>query len=159
MVLSSAQSVITVFGIGTGGVAVGGLLLRDGLRWLNDSIEARRGPSVIGRITSSRLTPRDVPASDGSYSRTWNLEIMFEYEVKGRVLRGSRTTIFTSYLSATWQARKYHTGATARVFFDRRDPESAILDPRISVWRPWLYILTGSSCVVGGVFALTRLAN
>lgn len=159
MVLSSAQSVIAFFGIGTGSVAVGGLLLRDGLRWLNESLENRRRPSVVGRIVSSRLAPRDVPASDGSYSRTWSLEIVYEYAVKGRVIRTDRATVFTRYLPAVWQARKYHTGASARVVFDRRDPEAAMLDPRIGIWRPWLYILAGASCVVGGVAALTRLGN
>jgi hypothetical protein len=159
MGLSGAQSLITVFGIGTGSVAVGGLLLRDGLRWLNESLESRRGPSVMGRIVSSRLTPRDMPADDGSYSRTWILEVVFEYQVKGRAFRGTRTTVFTSHLSAVWQARKYHAGEPARVFFDRSDPESAMLDPRLTVWRPWLYIVAGASCVIGGVLALTKLGS
>jgi hypothetical protein len=157
VILATAQSLITVFGIGTGSVAVGGLLLRDGLRWLNEALERRRAPSVVGRILSSRLTPRDVPADDGSYSRTWNLEVVFEYQVKGRVLRSTRTTVYTSYLSAVRQERKHAAGATVRVLLDRTDPESAMLDPGLSVWRPWLYILAGAGCVIGGVVALTRL--
>jgi hypothetical protein len=157
MGLPSAQSVIAVFGIGTGSVAVGGLLLRDGVRWLNESVESRQGPSVMGRIISSRLTPRAMPARDGSYSPTWTLEVVFEYQVKRRTFRGTRTTVFTSYLSAVWQARRYQAGDAARVFFDRADPESAMLDPRLTIWRAWLYIVAGAGCVVGGVLALTRL--
>ena len=158
MILSTAQSLITVFGIGTGSVAVGGLLLRDGVRWLNEAVERRRAPSAVGRIISSRLAPRDVPADDGSYSRTWNLEVVFEYQVKGRVLQSSRTAVFTGYLSALRQERKHAAGAAVRVLFDRTDPESATLDPGLTVWRPWVYILAGASCVIGGVLALTRLS-
>ena len=157
MILSTAQSLITVFGIGTGSVAVGGLLLRDGVRWLNAALENRRAPSVVGRIVSSRLTPRDVPADDGSYSRTWNLEVVFEYDVKRRAFRRTHTTVFTSYLSAIRQERRHAVGAAVRVLFDRTDPESATLDPGLTVWRPWLYIVSGATCVVGGVVALTRL--
>jgi hypothetical protein len=157
VILSTAQSLITVFGIGTGSVAVGGLLLRDGVRWLNEAVERRRAPSAIGRIISSRLAPRDVPADDGSYSRTWNLEVVFEYEVKGRMLRSSRRTVFTGYLSAVRQERKHAAGAAVRVLLDRTDPESAILDPGLTVWLPWAYIIAGATCVIGGVVALTRL--
>jgi Protein of unknown function (DUF3592) len=158
VILSTAQSLIAVFGIGTGSVAVGGLLLRDGVRWLNEAVERRRAPSTPGRIISSRLAPRDVPADDGSYSRTWNLEVVFEYQVKGRVLRGTCTTVFASYLSAVRQERKHAVGAAVRVLFDRTEPESAVLDPRLTLWRPWVYIIAGAACVIGGVLALTRLA-
>lgn len=156
--LSTPQAVITIFGVGLGGVAVGGLLLRDGLKWLNEALEKRHAPSVPGRIVSSRLAPRDLPADDGSYSRTWYLEVAYEYRVRGRPYRATQTMVFTGYLAATRQARRRETGAEVRVLFDRTEPDNAVLDEGLSVWHPWLYILAGASCVVGGVVALTRLS-
>jgi hypothetical protein len=155
---SSAQSLIAVFGIGLGSVAIGGLLLRDGVLSLNEVIERGRGPSVMGRVITSRQTTRDVPADDGSYSRTWQVEIVYEYRVRGRPYRASQTMAFTSYLAAVRHAGSYETGVEVRVYVDPREPDSAVLDPRRTVWQPWFYIVAGASCVIVGVVALTRLA-
>ena len=157
MIPSSAQSLITAFGVGVGSVAIGGLLLRDGLRSLNEVFEKARGPSVSGRVVSSRQTSRDVPADDGSYSRTWQVEVVYEYEVKKRSFRGTQTKVFTRYLAASRHAARYEAGTAVRVFVDPREPDAGVLDPRLTVWRPWLYIVAGASCVVVGVTALTRL--
>ena len=159
MTVSSAQSLITVFGIGIGSVAIGGLLLRDGVRSLNEVLEKARGPSVTGRVVSSRQTARDVPADDGSYSRTWQVEVAYEYEVKRRKFFARQTRGFTSYLAASRHLARHPTGADVRVFIDPREPDRGVLDPRLTVWRPWLYIFAGAGCVVVGIVALTRLTT
>jgi hypothetical protein len=163
MLLSSAETPITVLGVGLGSLAIGGLLLKDGLKSLNESLERQRGPSARGWIISSRLVGRDTPAEDGTYSRTWHLDVVYEYPVRGRLYSGTRITAeplsFNSWLYAAWKARRYRSGAEVRVYFDSTAPDRAILDPRLTVWSTWFYLLAGSSCAVAGIMALARVAG
>jgi hypothetical protein len=163
MLLSSAETPITVLGIGLGSLAIAGLLLKDGLKSLNKSRERRRGPSAPGWIISSRLVGRDIPAEDGAYSRTWRLDIVYEYPVRGRLYSGTRITAeplsFNSWLYAVWKARKYRSGAAVRVYFDPSAPDRAVLDPRLTGWSTWFYLLAGASCAVAGIMALAQVAG
>jgi hypothetical protein len=156
MLLASAEPPITLFAVGVGALLFGAFFLRDGLRWLSESLERQRGPSVPGRIISSQLVDRD--SADPDQSRTWYLHVVYEYTVDGRLYCGTRITPgrtwFNSWWHAMWQARKYELGAEVRVYFDLAEPDRAILDPRLTVCSLWFSLLAGVSCLVAGVVAL-----
>ncbi len=160
MLLSGTEPPITVFAVSLGGLVVGALFLRDGLRWLKESFERRRGPSVLGRIISSQLVDRQSPHPDERRHR-WRLHVIYEYSVRGRLFCGTRIAPgppwFKGRWYATWQAQRYELGSQVRVYFDPAAPDRALLDPRLTVWSPWLSLLLGASCAIAGMLGLTSM--
>jgi hypothetical protein len=162
MLVAAAEPPITIFAVSIGSLLVSILFLGKGLRWLNESLERGRGPSVLGRIISSQVVDRPTRSVDGP-DKTWRLDVAYEYSVGGREFVGTRISPgapwFNSWLYATWQARKYELGASVRVYFDPTAPDRAILDPRLTVWSPWIFLLIGIVCAVVGTSGLTGIGG
>ncbi|MFN2564945.1 MAG: DUF3592 domain-containing protein [Gemmatimonadaceae bacterium] len=158
MLLAATEPPLTRFGLGLGALAIGALLIRDALRSLGEAAERRHGPTAPGRIVSSRVQGPSGPDLD-----TWYLHVVYEYAVDGRPYSGTRIAptqqSFGSWWSAMWHARKYEPGAEVRVYFDRAAPDRAILDPRLTLWTPWMFLLTGAGAVLWGTLELTGLAG
>ena len=155
----SAMPPITVFAVSVGGLVIGVLLLRDGVRWLNESLERRDGPSVLGRIVESRVVGRMAPGPDGRAERTWHVQLAYEYQVRGQRFRGSRVAPGASWLGGGWWratslARRYQSGAEVRLYFDPSAPEEAVLEPRLATWSPWVVMLLGAGFAIGGAMGL-----
>jgi hypothetical protein len=162
MLFAAAEALITVFAVSIFSLLISVMFLGKGLRWLSESLERRRGPSVTGRIVSSRVVDRETRSAEGD-ERTWHLDVAYEYSVGGRQFVGTRIAPgepwFKSWAYATWQARRYEPGALVRVYFDPSAPDRAIVDPSLSLWTPWIFLITGVVCGLIGASGLTGIGG
>ena len=102
-------------------LAIGLGLILYGLYLRRRSAAAAYWPSVSGRITESRLVQVRDPDSRG-----WDLRLTYTYRLPAGVFQGHRISFFSG--DPARAARRYPAGRLVDVFYDPRDPASAVLE-------------------------------
>lgn len=111
-------------------------------------------------IESSKV--RSHSSDDGT---TYSIDILYRYEIDGRVYRSNRYNFF-AYGSSSGRSgksdivRKYPRGAERRCLVDPDDPYSAVLDRGLSLWALLMLIPVVLLAIgFGGLYAMARSAS
>jgi hypothetical protein len=121
-----------IFPLLMGGVG-GILLLIGGVQWLKLLI-SRSWPQISGTVLVSGVEARRSTSSEGGSSTTYNVSVVYEYEVDSQRYRSNRVTVggavWGGYRGAQKQAARYPMGASVPVYYNPRNPTSAVLEKR-----------------------------
>jgi hypothetical protein len=134
-------------------VAAGVVLVVFGVYTRVQSLRSRSWPTAPGVITESRVdSSRN---RDGQWSHT--ARIRYRYTVDGKTYNGDTISYAKGLFDgASVQVSRYPQGSAVGVYYDPKDPASAVLDPGAGP-TPALALLAGVGCF-GYAFWRARMA-
>jgi hypothetical protein len=107
---------------------------------------SKRWLTTTGEILESNLEQD----SDG-----WCPNVRYVYAVDRKHYANGRLYFFLSNGSTQRDAKKhllpYPVGKTVSVYYNPRKPEDAVLDRRMSLWRPLFWLFFASFMLIAGV--------
>jgi hypothetical protein len=119
------------------------------------SWRARRWPAVDGQLLAADLEKRKRVPSPAS----WGLRVRYRYVVGGDSYTGGVIStdigpaFFSEELGRLAIAQQWRPGITVKVHINPRDPEEAVLTPRVSAVT-LLMLAGGAALTAGGVWQL-----
>ena len=133
--------------------AAGVVLLVFGVYTRVQSLRSRSWPTVTGVITESRVqSTRD---RDGQWSH--KARIRYRYAVNGKFYDGDTISYAKGlFEGASVQVSRYAQGSPVGVYYDPKDPTSAVLDPGTGP-TPALALIAAVGCF-GYAFWRARMA-
>jgi hypothetical protein len=109
------------------GAVVAGLAI---LMWrgYQDRKASPQWPSVMGRVTRSKVTPQN---QMDPHSREWQVEVNYTYTVNGLPFKGNRIRALLPRLDSEAEAlaiqQRFPEGAEVPVYYDPGKPQSSVL--------------------------------
>jgi hypothetical protein len=135
-------------------VATGVVLVVFGVYTRVQSLRSRSWPTVTGVITESYVS---TSRRSRSSERSETAHIRYRYAVNGKTYDSDTISYAKGFFDgASTQVSHYPQGSTVPVYYDPRDPASAVLDPGAGP-TPGLALLAGVGCF-GYAFWRARIA-
>jgi len=134
-------------------VAGGVVLVVFGVYTRVQSLRSRSWPTVTGAVTESYVS-RSRRSGSSQWSET--LHFRYRYQVNGKTYDGDTISYAKGLFDgASTQVSRYPQGSPVSVYYDPKDPASAVLDPGTGP-TPALALLAGVGCF-GYAFWRTRV--
>lgn len=144
---------------------IGGFATYQGGRMIANGFKSRDWLATEGRVVQSRVDTATANRTSGGLRRNtteYRATIRYEYNVGGVAYTGDRITVErTGYSGQNRGAaenaiRDYASGTAVTVYYDPRDPATAVLRPGIAGPAAWLLLAAGPILLVSSLWAAFR---
>ena len=130
-------------------VVLGGGGIIAGIWIILKAYASSKWPSCQGTITSSEV---DMEKTARHRTETFTAKVAFEYQVRGKSYSASRISFFEYGSSnpdhATRRVARYPTGRSVRVYYNPKNPKTAVLEPGA---RLMSYCVLGFGIALAGI--------
>ncbi len=136
-----------------------------GVYVIQKSMQSKNWPNTEGIITNSKIEVNERTIHKAKITETktyYEPNVTYDYEIEGvsylsnKIFLGQYSS--TSYNYASDIISKYSVGKKVTVYYDPKDPSTAILESGISL-RNFIALLTGLAFIVVGILGYRRTGN
>jgi len=136
--------------------SLGALCLSSGIYILLGGLASKKWPTTSGRITKSELKESTVSNGDGPNKKGYQVFIRYSYMVGGMAYEGKKIKFYTGTISVDQleqqrEIDRFPVGAQVPVYYNPKNPKSAVLVPGIETYATCVFIIGGLVFIVVGL--------